>query len=124
MTENQNLDEFLEWAMDSDNVNEFCANLYGDLMGKPNEFVTIREIAMKMNWEFYGYAELVCLLCYPNTVLPDIVTKEDEAYESWAYKYNPDANYTEWEHTFWYDRYGELLSEVANIFRNMREWRI
>ena len=66
------------------------------LVKNPDKFVTIKEIANTVNWEFEDYAKILHFLCLPLSLSPDmkIEEQEDEDHSLVAYKYKPDAQVT------------------------------
>lgn len=66
------------------------------LVKNPDKFVTIKEIANTVNWEFEDYAKILHFLCLPLNLSPDmkIEEQEDEDHSLVAYKYKPDAQVT------------------------------
>lgn len=93
-----NLDEVYEWATSEENVWKFLENVKWDiLVNTPNKFITINEIAKKLNWQFEEHALEMSILCLPLSLSPEIEIEEieiehrkDEEYSSEAYKYKPD----------------------------------
>lgn len=93
MAEVMNLDEVYEWATSEENVWKFLENVkWNILVNTPNKFVTINEIAKKLNWQFEEHAPEMSILCLPLSLSPEIEIehRKDEEYSLEAYKYKQD----------------------------------
>lgn len=89
-----NLDAIEEWGTKEENVWEFLEKVKWDiLVANPNKFVTIKEIAKTLNWQFEGDTTVLHFLCLPLYFSPEIKIEEQENEEHSlvAYKYIPDA---------------------------------
>ena len=90
------LGEIEERGTKEESVWEFLEVVKGGiLVNNPDKFVTIKEIANTVNWEFEGYAKILHFLCLPLSLSPDIKIeeREDEDHSLVAYKYKPDAQF-------------------------------
>ncbi len=89
-----NLDAVEEGGTKEENVWEFLEKVKWDiLVTNPNKFVTIKEIAKTLNWQFEGDATVLHFLCLPLCFSSEIKIEEqeDKDHLKVAYKYNPDA---------------------------------
>lgn len=99
MSEEVNLNEVYEWARKEDKLWEFLENIKWNILAEhPNKFVTIKEIAEKLNWQFDDYdlyIHKLVILCLPLTFSADmeIECRENKENSSLsAYKYKPEAD--------------------------------
>ncbi len=121
MPDVMSLDEVFEWATSEINVWEFLENVKWDiLVNKPNKFVTINEIAEKLNWQFEGYIEVMHFLCLPLSRLPDIERREDTDHSLVAYMYKPAKLVDEWTKLNRQESYHSFIKKVANSFKEVK----
>lgn len=115
MHEVVNLDDVCEWAASEENVWEFLENVkWNILVNNPNEFVTIKEIAKALNWQFGGHATVLHFLCRSLGLSPDMEIEErkDEKHSLVAYKYKPDTQGDRWTGLSRQESYQSFITNV------------
>lgn len=120
------LDEIEEWGTREENVWEFLERVkWGILVNNPEKFVTIKEIATTLKWEFEGYAKILHFLCLPLCLSPDmkIEEREGEDHSLVAYKYKPDAPVTIQKQES-YHTYSSFILMVEQEDTAMNWWNI
>jgi len=122
--------ELYFWAGFDLNVGEFLNEdvCGGILVENPHTFITIKEIAEKLNWNFEQSEELLYFLCLPLRRLPDIIAREDDDYSLYAYKYKPSVDGSTWyDELWWMKEYWSFIKKVVGYFNADRidsGWRM